>query len=83
MKTIINTLDAPKADRSLFAGVRYGDMLFVSGMLGMDPETGEFAGRGHRITGRQGPGKSQAVIEAAGMGCDNVLKVDGVPERHE
>ena len=74
MKTIISTPDAPKAIGPYSQAVRYGDLLFVSGTLGMNPKTGEFAGTESRRRPIQRPGKSEAIVEAAGMGLTNVLK---------
>jgi 2-iminobutanoate/2-iminopropanoate deaminase len=74
MKTIISTLDAPKAIGPYSQAVRYGDLLFVSGMLGMDPKTGEFAGTGIESQAVRVLENLKAVIESAGMGLQNVLK---------
>ncbi len=74
MKTIISTSDAPKAIGPYSQAVRYGDLLFVSGMLGMDPKTGEMAGAGIETQAIRVLENLKAVIEAAGMGLKNVLK---------
>jgi 2-iminobutanoate/2-iminopropanoate deaminase len=74
MKTIISTLDAPKAIGPYSQAVRYGDLLFVSGMLGMDPKTGEMAGADIETQAIRVLENLKAVTEAAGMGLKNVLK---------
>jgi 2-iminobutanoate/2-iminopropanoate deaminase len=74
MKAIINTPDAPKAIGPYSQAVRYGDLLFVSGMLGMDPKTGEFSGPDVETQAMRSLENLKAVIEAAGMGLQNVLK---------
>ena len=74
MKTIISTPDAPKAIGPYSQAVRYGDLLFVSGMLGMDPKTGEFAGNDIESQAVRILENLKAVIEAAGMTLQNVLK---------
>jgi 2-iminobutanoate/2-iminopropanoate deaminase len=74
MKTIISTLDAPRAIGPYSQAVRYGDLLFVSGMLGMDPKTGEFSGTEIESQTVRVLENLKAVIEAAGMGLKNVLK---------
>jgi 2-iminobutanoate/2-iminopropanoate deaminase len=74
MKTIISTLDAPKAIGPYSQAVRYGNMLFVSGMLGMDPKTGEMAGADIETQAIRVLENLKAVVEAAGMGLKNVLK---------
>lgn len=74
MKTIISTPDAPKAIGPYSQAVRYGDLLFVSGMLGMDPKTGEMAGTDIESQAVRILENLKAVIEAAGMTLQNVLK---------
>ena len=74
MKTIISSPDAPKAIGPYSQAVRYGDLLFVSGMLGMDPKTGEMAGTDIESQAVCILVNLKAVIEAAGMGLKNVLK---------
>lgn len=74
MKTIINTLGAPRAIGPYSQAVRYGDLLFVSGTLGMNPKTGELAGAGIEAQAVQVLENLKAIIEAAGMSLQNVLK---------
>jgi 2-iminobutanoate/2-iminopropanoate deaminase len=74
MKTIISTPDAPKAIGPYSQAVRYGDLLFVSGMLGMDPKTGDMAGTDIESQAVCILENLKAVIEAAGMTLQNVLK---------
>jgi 2-iminobutanoate/2-iminopropanoate deaminase len=74
MKAIISTLEAPKAIGPYSQAVRYGDLLFVSGMLGMDPKTGEMAGADIETQAIRVLENLKAVTEAAGMGLKNVLK---------
>ena len=74
MKTIINTPDAPRAIGPYSQAVRYGDLLFVSGMIALDPATGEMAGADIEAQAIRVLENLKAVIEAAGMGMKNVLK---------
>jgi len=74
MKTIIHTPNAPKAIGPYSQAVRCGDLLFVSGMLGMDPIRGEFAGPDVEAQATRVLENLKAVIEAAGMSLQNVLK---------
>lgn len=74
MKKIINTPDAPKAIGPYSQAVRYGELLFVSGMLGMDPKTGEFSGTDVESQAVRALENLKAVIEASGMSLQNVLK---------
>jgi 2-iminobutanoate/2-iminopropanoate deaminase len=74
MRTTIQTPNAPKAIGPYSQAVRYGDLLFVSGMLGMDPKSGEFAGSDIEKQAVQVLENLKAVIEAAGMSLQSVLK---------
>ena len=74
MKTIINTPGAPKAIGPYSQAVRHGDLLFVSGMIALDPKTGEMAGTGIEAQAILVLENLKAVVEAAGMGLKNVLK---------
>ena len=74
MKKIINTPDAPKAIGPYSQAVRCGDLLFVSGMIALDPKTGEFAGPDIEAQAIRVLDNLKAVIEAAGMSLQNVLK---------
>lgn len=74
MKTIINTPGAPKAIGPYSQAVRHGDLLFVSGMIALDPGTGEMVGADIETQAIRVLENLKAVIEAAGMGMQNVLK---------
>jgi 2-iminobutanoate/2-iminopropanoate deaminase len=74
MKTIINTAGAPKAIGPYSQAVRYGDLLFVSGMIALDPGTGEMAGADIEAQAVQVLENLKAIVEAAGMSLQNVLK---------
>ena len=74
MRTIVDTPLAPRAIGPYSQAVRYGDLLFVSGMLGMDPKTGEFAGPDIETQAMRVLENLKAVIEASGMSLQNVLK---------
>ncbi len=74
MKSIVATAGAPQAIGPYSQAVRYGNLLFVSGTLGMDPKTGEFAGAGIEAQAVQALENLKAIVEAAGMGLKNVLK---------
>ncbi len=74
MKTIVTTAGAPAAIGPYSQAVRHGNLLFVSGTLGMDPKTGEFAGAGIEAQAVQALENLKAIVEAAGMTMENVLK---------
>lgn len=74
MKTIVTTAGAPAAIGPYSQAVRHGNLLFVSGTLGMDPKTGEFAGAGIEPQAVRVLENLKAIVEAAGMTLENVLK---------
>lgn len=73
-RKIISTPNAPKAIGPYAQAVQYGDLLFVSGMIPIDPKTGEF------ITGNFEAEvvcvleNIKAITEAGGMSLKSVLK---------
>ena len=74
MKEIISTKNAPGAIGPYSQGVRAGNMVFVSGQIPIDPETGEFVS-GEIIEQTEQVLKNlRAVLEAAGSGLENVVK---------
>jgi 2-iminobutanoate/2-iminopropanoate deaminase len=55
-------------------GVVHGDLVFASGQLGVDPETGEVVDGGIEAQTEQVMENLGAVLEAAGTSLANVLK---------
>jgi 2-iminobutanoate/2-iminopropanoate deaminase len=74
MKKIITTPKAPGAIGPYSQAVQYGDLLFVSGMIALDPETGQIVGPGIEEQTLRVLENLRAVIEAAGMTMEGVLK---------
>ena len=73
-KNIVLTEKAPKPIGPYSQGVTLeNDLMFVSGQLGMDPETGELAGTVEEQT-RQSLVNMEAIVHAAGGTMANVLK---------
>jgi 2-iminobutanoate/2-iminopropanoate deaminase len=54
-------------------GVRAGDMLYVSGQPGIDPDSGEVAGASLREQARQAMRNVEAVLRAGGSRLDLVV----------
>lgn len=73
-KEVIATDNAPAAIGPYSQAVRAGDMLFASGQLGIDPQTGELVPGCAGCQTRQVLTNVTAVLEAAGMTLDNVVK---------
>jgi len=65
-KEVLTSSNAPKAVGPYSLGIRSGDFLFLSGQLGLEPQTGEFA-----------PGGIEEQTKQALMNIQNVLKDNG------
>ena len=74
MKKVISTPNAPAAIGPYSQAVEANGMVFLSGMLPIDPATGEFApgGAGEQTT--QIFKNIKALLAAAGLTMDNVVK---------
>ena len=55
--------------------VRVGDLLFTAGQAGIDPRTGTVAGPGFEPQARQAFENLRAVLEDAGSGMEQVVRV--------
>jgi 2-iminobutanoate/2-iminopropanoate deaminase len=65
-KEVISSANAPKAVGPYSQGIRSGDFLFLSGQLGLEPQSGEFV-----------PGGVEAQTKQALTNIQNVLKDNG------
>ena len=74
MKKIISTDRAPAAIGPYSQAIRYGNLLFVSGQIALDPETGELVEGDIEVQTKQVLENLQAIIQEAGMSLQNVLK---------
>lgn len=76
MHLIIQTNEAPAAIGPYSQGIVAGDLVFVSGQLGLDPQTGELAGADLESQARQALSNLQAVLKAAQCDLNHVTAVD-------
>ena len=74
MREIISTEHAPDAIGPYSQAVMAGGVLYISGQLGIDPETGGMAGEGVSKQTGQALENIKAILEAAGMGLDDVVQ---------
>jgi 2-iminobutanoate/2-iminopropanoate deaminase len=74
MKALIHSDHAPKALGPYSQAVQYGDLVFLSGQVGIDPKTGKFAAGGVEEQAHQVIKNLTAVLAAAGLDRSNVLK---------
>jgi 2-iminobutanoate/2-iminopropanoate deaminase len=74
-RQIISTPRAPKAIGPYSQAVRVGDLVFCSGQIPLDPESGAFVGEGDvRAQTRRVMDNLQAVLEAAGSSLGRVVR---------
>lgn len=74
MKKIISTGKAPSAIGPYSQAVQFGDLLFVSGQIALDPLTGDIVEGEIEAQTEQVLKNLKAIIEEAGMTLQNVLK---------
>jgi 2-iminobutanoate/2-iminopropanoate deaminase len=74
MKQTISTDQAPAAIGPYSQAIRYGDLLFVSGQIALNPETGEIVAGDIEAQTKQVMENLQAIIREAGMSLQSVLK---------
>ena len=74
MKTVISTTNAPAALGPYSQAISACSLTITSGQLGLDPATGAFAEGGIAAQTRQSLTNVQAVLAAAGLTMDNVIK---------
>lgn len=73
-KKIINTSAAPAPIGPYNQATQFGNMLFVSGQIPMDPATGEIVTSGIQDETRKVLENVQAILTEAGMDFGHVLK---------
>lgn len=74
MKKIIETSKAPAPIGPYSQAILFNDTLYTSGQICLDPETGQLVMDSISIETNQVMQNLQAVLEAAQMDFDNVLK---------
>jgi 2-iminobutanoate/2-iminopropanoate deaminase len=76
MKTIIKTDQAPQAIGPYNQAVIHldGNLVFTAGQLGLDPQTGDFAGDTIEEQTRQALDNLSAILKAAGSDLTHVIK---------
>lgn len=73
-KKVIRTDKAPAPIGPYNQAIQYGDMLFVSGQIAIDPATGELVQDDIQLETRQVMENIKAVLAEAGMDFSNVIK---------
>ena len=70
----IQTSGAPAPVGPYSQAIRSGDLLFCSGQVGLDPATGELVAGGVEAQAERALKNLQAVLDAAGLTFDDVVK---------
>jgi 2-iminobutanoate/2-iminopropanoate deaminase len=73
-RKVISTADAPKAIGPYSAGISTEKMIFASGSLGIDPDTGDFVPGGVEEQTRQALKNLEKVLLAGGGSLETVVK---------
>lgn len=73
-KQVISSSQAPQALGPYSQAVRFGNLLFLSGQVGVDPETGRLVPGGVEAQARQVFKNIEAVLAAAGINSRRMLK---------
>ena len=73
MKEVIKTEKAAPALGAYVQGISTGNLVFTSGQLGLDPETGELE-EGIVSQAKRSMDNLKAILETAGVSMENVIK---------
>ncbi|MER3399269.1 MAG: reactive intermediate/imine deaminase [Chloroflexota bacterium] len=73
-REVISTAKAPAAIGPYSQAVKVGNMVFVSGQIPLDPETGQLVAGGIEEQTRRVLLNLQAILEAAGLGLNEVVR---------
>ena len=73
-KKAIETKNAPEAVGPYSQAIRTGNFIFLSGQIGIDPQTKQLVEGGVEAQAKQIFKNIQAVLKEAGLGLQNVVK---------
>jgi len=73
-KEVLSSSNAPKAVGPYSLGIRSGGFLFLSGQLGLDPDSGGFVEGGVEAQTRQALLNIKGVLQDAGSNLSDVVK---------
>lgn len=73
-RQVVQSPHAPQAIGPYSQAIQAGDFLFCSGQIALDPTTGQIISEGVEGQTRRVMDNVRAVLEAAGLGLENVVK---------
>jgi 2-iminobutanoate/2-iminopropanoate deaminase len=76
VREAVATLSAPQAIGPYSQGIKVGNLVFISGQVGTDPETGALETGGIEIQTRRALKNLEAVVTGAGLELKDVVKVN-------
>lgn len=74
MKNVVKTDKAPQAIGPYSQAIEVNGMVYTSGVVPIDPSTGEVVGGDIRVQATRVFDSMRALLEAAGSSCENVVK---------
>ena len=74
MKNVISTDKAPAAIGPYSQGVGFGNLIFTSGQIPLDPSTGEVVGKSIEEQAEQVMKNISAILESENIDFNNVIK---------
>lgn len=72
----VHSDQAPKAVGPYSQAIRHGDMLYLSGQIGLDPATGSLVGDTVETQARQVTRNLSAVLQAGGASTGDIIKAN-------
>jgi 2-iminobutanoate/2-iminopropanoate deaminase len=74
-KSVIQHADLPKPYGAYSTAIRAGDFLFISGLAGIDPKSGQKVGDDFESQARQAFENLKACVDCSGSKLENVVRV--------
>ena len=74
-KEVIIPVGGAKPLASYSPGIRYGDLLFTAGQVGLDPDSQKLVAGGVAAQAKQAMENLGAILKAANTSFDNLIKV--------
>ncbi|MEE8319158.1 MAG: Rid family detoxifying hydrolase [bacterium] len=75
-RKVVQTDNAPAAIGPYSQAIIHGDLLFAAGQIPLDPESGQLVEGSIETQAKRVIDNLKAVLEAAGSGLDQVLRLD-------